>query len=505
MSFLGVDIGTTGCKAVAFDEGGSELSAAYRDYPVSRPKEGWAELNPDEVMSRCLEVIAEASGGAGNDPVTAIGISSQGEAVIPLAANKEVLFPAQVSFDIRAARIADEWSAAFGRRKLYDLTGHTPHPMFSLFKLLWLRHNRPDVWRRAAAFHCFEDLLQLRLGVEPAMSWPMAGRTMLFNVREHTWDSTICDAAGIDPARLPRVLPSGSIAGVIPDDRCRELGVEPGTPVVTGGHDQPCAALGAGALNIGEAMYATGTVECICPVIGSARFSGDMFRGNLCTYDYTLPELYTTVAFSLTGGNILQWFRSEFGTPEEEQAKESGVSAYQLLLDRMPDEPSSLMVLPYFTPTGTPYFDPHASGAILGLKLDSSREEVLRALLEGVAFEMRLNLAILQRSSIDITRLVATGGGARSRKWTQLKADVLGTPVAAVKIGECGCLGVAMLARAAKSGTPITEVANDMRPEFNLVEPVQEHSDFYRDRFATYEKLYPAMCKLGFAGKETSS
>lgn len=491
MSYLGIDIGTTGCKAVAFDEHGRQLASAYREYPVLSPGEGWAELDSSQVCDSCLAVMSEAARACGSDPVRALGVSSQGEAFTPVGSGGEYLASAMVSSDSRAAGIATQWSESFGPEELYRITGHTAHPMFTLFKLIWLRENRPDVWKSAVAFHCFEDLLHRRLGVEPAMSWPLAGRTMLFDVREHRWDPGILAAARISPRLLPRTLASGEVVGEIPAATARALGLAEGAIVVAGGHDQPCGALGAGVIEPGTAVYATGTVECITPAFSTAVMGAELFAGNLCTYDYTIRGMYTTVAFSLTGGNLLKWFRDQIGHPELWRSE--GSDAYGTLIDSMPDEPTGLISLPYFTPSGTPHFDVSTPGAVVGLRLTTTRVEILRALLEGVAFEMRVNLAILADSGIPVNELIAVGGGARSLKWLQLKADVLGKPIKRAAVTEAGCLGAAMLARAAHTGEDVRDLAKKWVRVTDEVRPRPAAADFYDRRFPAYLRLYPAI------------
>lgn len=496
MSWLGLDIGSTGCKAVAFAGSGRELAAAYREYPVLSPREGWAEIDSRRVMRLCCEVVRETAQACGRDRVRGLGISSQGEAFTPVGPRGEILGNAMLSFDTRAAEIAGAWSRAFGRERLYRITGHTAHPMFSLFKLLWLKRHQPRIWARSRRFHCFEDLMHLKLGVEPAMSWPMAGRTMLFDVMKHGWSDRVLRAAGVRRERLPRTLASGSRVGTIPADRARMLGLPAGVVVAAGGHDQTCAALGVGITSPGKAMYATGTTECICPAFSRPRFSGELFRSNLCTYDYTVKGMYTTVAFSLTGGNILKWFRDEWGQREVAEAVRRKVSPYELILETVAPEPTRLMVLPYFTPSGTPYFDTRVAGAILGLRLTTTRAQVLRALLEGVAFEIRLNIEILERSGIRLRELFASGGGARSRAWTQLKADVIGKPITTVPVSETGCLGAAMLARAAVTGASLPALVRRMTRKGKVVRPDPKRAAHYRKRFAAYRELYPALRRL---------
>ena len=501
MSYLGLDVGTSRCKAVLFDADGAQLGMVCREYPVSSPQENWAELDSRQVVEACTSVIREAGASCPTDPVRGIGISSQGEAFTALGARGEFLTNAMVSSDSRAARISSEWSEAFGRMRLYEKTGHTSSPMFTLFKLVWLREAQPQIWANAKAFYCFEDLIQQRLGLDPTISWCLAGRTMLFNVREHAWDTEILDKLGVPVSKLARPIPSGAVAGTIMSSVARELGLRDGVKVVAGGHDQCCGALGAGIASPGRAVYAAGTVDCITPAFSAPVFSPTLFENNLATYDYTAPGMYTTVAYSLTGGNILCWFRDEWGSSVTAEAARTGASPFQLLLAEIGNEPSGLLVLPYWTPSGTPYFDSRVKGAILGLRMTTTRAQVLRALLEGVAFEMRLNVNILERCGIHIEELVAIGGGAQNLAWLQLKADVLGKPISRAAVTEAGCMGVAMLAMAADTGASVVNIAKEWAKISVVVEPQPQNSAYYDNQFGIYLDLYKTLKPL--YGKES--
>jgi len=490
MNYLGIDIGTSGCKAVVFDDTGQQLALASREYDVIFYENGGAELDSEAVIEKCFRVIKECSEQVEPNSIAGLGISSQGEAFTAIGGQNEILCNAMISSDMRSEAYVKSWPEAFGEEKLYNITGHTAHPMFTLFKLLWLKDNKPDIWRKTGKLLCFEDLLQLKLGLDPAIGWPLAGRTMMFDVRKHEWSGEILDAIGLTPAQLAKPLPSGSIAGRIDKKIASELELADNAFVVTGGHDQPCGALGAGVTKPGMAMYATGTVECITPAFSTPVFTGDLQKNNLCTYDHTVNGMYVTVAFSLTGGNILKWFRDEFGQPENAQAEKSGENAYELLLKTAGDKPSGLLVLPYFTPSGTPYFDTKTKGAILGLRLSTSRWELIRALLEGVAFEMRLNMDILEKSGCTIQELRAIGGGAKSKLWSQLKADVTGKKITTLDVTEAGCLGVAMLACSAFTGVSVRELAEKWVKPQSVLYPNKELKKWYDERFGLYKKLY---------------
>ena len=248
MSFLGLDIGTSGCKAVVFNKEGTELASASCEYPIIHLYPDWAELDPEDVINKCFQVIKEVNAKI-THPVVSMSISSQGEAFIPIGNNGQTLGNAMVSSDSRARDIAESWSSSFGIEKIYKITGHTPHPLFSLYKLLWIKQNQPEIWKNARYFLCFEDLFHYKAGLEPKISWPLAGRTMLFDVTKHQWSKEILDATGLSSDKLAIPAASGEITGTIGPDAGRKLGFKNPVTLVAGGHDQTCAALGPGYLN----------------------------------------------------------------------------------------------------------------------------------------------------------------------------------------------------------------------------------------------------------------
>jgi xylulokinase len=482
LSYLGLDIGTGGCKAVVFNTKGKELASAFREYPVLYPRPGWAELNPDEVISKCFEVIAEVNAKTA-DPVASMCISSQGEAFTPIDHEGKILGNAMVSSDSRARDIAADWSNTFGIERIYHITGHTPHPLFTLFKILWIKENQPEVWGNTRYFLCFEDLFHYRVGLEPKISWSMAGRTMLFDVLNHEWSKEILETAEVPANWLAAPVAPGEITGIISLHYGNRLGFKNPVTLVAGGHDQTCAALGAGVIETGMCMYATGTVECFCPILDKPAFSEELQRNNLCCYDYTIKGKYTSVAYSLTGGNILRWMRDELGQSEKAAAASSGQNAYSVLLDAMPSEPTDLLVLPYFSATGTPYFD----------TLTTTKGEITRALLEGVALEMKLNLQLMEKSGMKIDTFIATGGGTRNKSWTQLKADVLNKRIMVRDVGEAGCYGASLLARSAVENIHVESLLQQNITESEFFIPNPKNAESYERIFESYKQLYPAL------------
>lgn len=492
MSFMGVDIGTTGCKVIAFDINGKALSAAYREYPLICSFPGWAELDARIVINSCKDCIAQvASSVKDSDLVTALAVSSQGEAFTVIDDNGEFLCNAMVSFDTRSQKQVTELTEQLGLNNLYQITGHSPHTMFTLFKLAWLRENHPEILDKARNILCFQDMLGFELTGETVIDFSLAARTMMWDVHKRKWSQPILDSIGIEQNVLPRAVQSGQVIGKVKKQLCEQLNLSCDVVVVAGGHDQPCGALGAGVVEPDIAIYATGTVECISPAFNKLLLNDTLRESNLATYPHVVEGLYTTVAFNFTGGNLLRWFRDEFGGEEVRLARENSQDPYELILQQVPSEPTNIMVLPHFVTTGTPHFDSSATGAILGLKLTTSRGEVIRALLEGVTYEMRLNVEILAQAGIEIKQLRAIGGGAKSDIWMQIKSDIIGLPIVSLNINEAACLGAAILAAVGcRSVSSIKDAAKLWVRPSKVFEPFKKNVALYNQRYDIYRNIY---------------
>lgn len=477
MSYLGIDIGSSRVKAVAYAADGTPLATSYRKYGHKIPAPGRMELDGAEVIEAALAVIAECAGMVRRtSPVRALACSSQGEAFTPLDAAGGVLAPAMISGDSRATEDITEFVRRFGGEKLYRITGHTASGMFTLAKLLWLKSHEPEVFRRAARFLCFEDLLCFHLTGRAAIGWPLAGRTMLFDLGDHRWNRELLDELELDESRLAEPMPSGTPVGFVTPEMAAGLNLNTEVLWVTGGHDQVIGALGCGAVEPGTAMYAAGSVECVVPVLRERRLAPELYEANLCTYDFALPGRFASVAYSLTGSNLVDYFLREI------VGGSGGSEEYDQLLSSMPDEPTGLLVLPYFTASGTPWFDAVTPGCLYGWRFDTSRGTLLRGLLEGVALEMRLNFDFLRRGGIEVERLIATGGGFRHRPVVQLHADVLELPISLCEEREAGCRGAAMLAQLGSGG----EITIPAPPVTAVVEPVPARAAVYRGKFARW-------------------
>lgn len=495
MSLMGVDVGTTGVKAVVFDESGRMLASAYEEYPLLFPFPGAAEIDSRLILAASHRVIARAASEVSGDPVSAIGIASQGEAFTPISEDGRFLANVMTSSDSRAAGIVEDWSTSFGAERLYRITGHTPYPMYSLYKMLWLKQNQPQAWEQTRKFLFTQDLVAHSLTGEAVTDCTMAARSMLFDVRSKSWSPEILDAVGLSEEALPRVVQSGGVAGVVKRDVAEELGIPIGATVSVCGHDQPVGALGCGAAAPGKAAYSIGTVECVCPAVGELLLSDELMLANLASYPHTIPNAYTTVAFNMTGGSVLRWVRDNLATEEASDAQRRGEDPYAAIIAAASNEPSNVVLLPHLGPTGTPHFDAAGAGVFFGLKLSTSRGELLRSVLEGITYEMKWNLSILEDAGFHLSELRAIGGGAKSDAWMQIKSDILGLPLTTMKVTEATCMGAAILAASGVGRWEAKDAGECWALPIRTFEPRPEFAAPYEARFAIYKELYLSLGK----------
>ena len=492
MSLLGIDIGTTGCKALIFNLEGKVLSSAYREYPLLYSKEGWIELDPERVWHNTKEAIKSAVEGAKKDKVKALSLSSLGEAVTPLGKKGETLARSIIGFDLRGRESALWWEKRVGKSSLFKITGMPLNNTYTINKILWWKKKRKEVFKKAKKFLCYEDFAIFRLGLPPTIDYSLAARTMAFDIKEKKWSRKILNLSGIDEDLLPEVKPSGEIVGELPSKVARELSLPAGVKVVTGGHDQPAGALGSGIIKEGIAMDATGTVECVTAAFKKPILNQKMLRYNFCCYPHVVKDMFITLAFNFTGGSLLRWYRDVLGKEEVEEAKRKRKDAYEVIINKARKEPSALFVLPHFTTTGTPYFDPYSRGLILGLGLQTTKSDLIKAILEGITWEIKLNLELLSKAGVKISELRAIGGGAKSSLWLQLKADMYGKKLLSLNTSEAACLGVALLAGVAIGEyNSLEEAVRTTIRVRKVFTPDLGRQKEYQERLKTYLKLYP--------------
>ena len=318
--------------------------------------------------------------------------------------------------------------------------------MYTLAKVMWFREKMPDLYRNTSSFMLFGDYITFMLSGKAVIDYSLASRTMALNIVDNKWDSKMLGAAGIDRDLFSTLAPAGTTVGNIRPELADELGINRNALVVTGSHDQVCAAVGSGILEDGMAVNGMGTSECITPFIKSAVTGPKMLESNFGCVPYIMEGTYVTYAFNFTGGSLLKWYRDNFAYQQVMQSKKTGESPYTILDREAFNKPTDIFVLPHFAGTGTPYMDVSAKGAILGLTFDVTPGILYKALMEGVVYEMFYNVECLEQAGIPIKGLRAVGGGAKSDLWLQLKADIMGRKIEKLNIDEAGNLGNIMIA-----------------------------------------------------------
>lgn len=494
MSLMGLDIGTTGTKATVFDEGGRILASAYREYPMDTPRPGWLELNPQRVWENVVQAVKEAATPCAADPVKALAVSCLGEAAIPLDAQGNILDNSIIGFDNRAGRMFDEWIADKDRERIMHITGQPPSQMFTVVKLMWIKQNRPEIYTKLKRFPTFEDFAYIRMGLAPKLDYSMAARTMAFDIHSHQYSDEIAGLCGVDTSVLSEAIPTGGVVGEIGPKASAELGLPVGCLVCAGAHDQPAGALGAGVILPEVAMDATGTVECFAASMEKPVVNKVMLQNNLPCYPHSAGGLYIALAFNFTGGSLFRWVRDELGAEERALAAKEGKDVYEVFTERMSRQPTDLFIVPHFTSTGTPYMDPDPVSAVIGLRLSTTRAELLRAVLEGITYEMKLNLSILESAGVHVKELRAIGGGAKSDFWLQLKADMFGRPVVRLTVTECAALGMAISAGVA-AGTygSVREAVQTLIKPDRVFEPNAKITKIYDEKLDAYRRIYPLL------------
>ena len=488
MSLLGIDVGTSGCKAAVFSQDGQLLSSAYEEYETQRPQPGWAELDTLQVWEKIQRTIHTAVTYPGSGPVNALCVSSLGEAVVPVSANRQILGPSLLNFDSRGAEYLPALRAALPDEYLYQLNGNTLGNHYSLTKLLWLKHHQPDLYHKTYCFLHWSGFVSYMLGAEPALDYSLANRTLMFDLASQDWSDELLELVQLERTKLPRTFPAGTVIGVLAYPMAIKLGLNPGIPIVLGGHDQGCNGVGCGVIEPGQAMYGMGTYICAMPVFNQRPASASMIAQGLSTEHHAMPGQFVSFIYN-QGGALVKWFRDTFAAMERQQNPDM----YPVLMAEMPVEPSCVLALPHFTATGPPHFIADSCGVLIGLHLDTPRGEILKGLLESATFYLRECFEAMPEGII-ISDFRAVGGGSKSDAWLQISADILGKPFIRPRVNEAGALGAAILAG---SGSGVFASIQEGVKVMVILErtftPDAMMQARYDERFEKYKGLWPVM------------
>lgn len=494
MAIAGLDIGTTGCKITVYGNDGKCLGKVHREYEISRVA-GRHELDPETVWLSVCEAIREAS--LRWSDIEAIGVTSFGESFVLLDDDGTVLMPSILYTDSRGDEECALLAERIGAERIASITGTNPHRTYSLPKLMWIREHHSELFARTARILLIQDFIVYRLTGIAQIDHSLASRTMAFDVRRLEWSTEMLTIAGIDASLLSKPVPSGTAAGTVTVECSARLALGAGTIIVSCCHDQVAAAVGAGIFCAGMAIDGTGTVECITPFLDGIPQSPLLREGNYAVVPYVIDGKYVCYAFSFTGGVLLKWYRDNFAKYETENAKDTGVSVYKILTDLVWPEPTGILVLPHFAGAATPHMDGGSRGAIVGLSLEHTGIDIFKAIMEGVTYEMLLNIEIMEEAGIKIEMLRATGGGSSSKTWLQIKADILNRPIVSLGNCEAGTVGSVMLTGVASGAfADLRSAGSLIIHEGETFYPDPARRDVYAGLYQKYKLMYDAIRPL---------
>jgi xylulokinase len=453
---VGLDVGTTGLKAVAIDENGVVLAKAEEEYPLAAPQPGWSEQDPEDWWRAAQRALARLGGEQG-----AIGLSGQMHGLVALDANDEVLRPAILWNDQRTAAECAEIEATVGLERLVALTGNRALTGFTAPKLLWLRRHEPDVYRRISHVLLPKDYVRLRLTGEHAIDAADASGTLLFDVAHRRWSDEVCGALDIPLEWLPPAYESTEIAGA---------------------GDQAAGALGVGIVRPGPLSVVLGTSGVVFAALDS--FAADPL-GRAHVFCHAVPGAWHAMGVMLSAAGSLRWLRDAVGGDYETLTAEAA---------RWPPVTEGLLFAPYLTGERTPHADADVRAAFQGLSLGHDRGALVRAVLEGVAYGLRDSLELLRTLGVEAASARVSGGGARSRLWLEIVASVLGLPLELTAVEEGAAYGAALLAgiRAGVWRDAGEAVATCVHVR-ETIEPDSAWQRVYEEGYRRFRTLYPAL------------
>jgi xylulokinase len=490
--FLGVDLGTSAVKCILVDETGTVKGSYSVEYPLLQPHPGWAEQHPEDWWKATVEAIVKLlkQTSVTGEQVSGIGFSGQMHGSVFLDTEQQVIRPALLWCDQRTAEQCAYIEETVGPEELGRLTGNRALTGFTAPKVIWLRQHEPEHYARVRHLLLPKDYVRLRLTGAFGMDVADASGTLLLDVAHRSWSQTVAEKLSIPLEWLPPLFESGEVAGHLLPEAARLTGLSEGTPVVAGGGDQACGAVGVGVVRQGIASVALGTSGVV--FVHDDEYQVDeAYR--LHSFCHGVPGKWHRMGVMLAAGGSFQWWRNHFAQQELELAQQEGKDVYELLTSLAETAPlgsEGLLFLPYLTGERVPHPDPKARGAFIGLNLRHSKAHLTRAVLEGITFGLRDSLELIKASGVEVTELRVNGGGARSPFWRQLIADIFGIPVVTVNSTDGPAYGAAVMAASGVLQKDITELCDEWIKVVDRVEPNKDIHDRYEVYYQIYRGLY---------------
>jgi xylulokinase len=487
MFWLGVDVGTGGTRALLVDEQGKArhgFTAAHDEMLMEHPL--WAEQRPENWWAAAQlsirGVLAQA--GVGAAEIRGVGLSGQMHGLVLLDESSQVIRPALIWCDQRSQVQVDEINRQVGRESIVAATANPVLTGFTLPKLLWVRDNEPQNFRRAKRILLPKDYLRFQLTGEFASDVSDASGTALFDVAQRRWSERMTSALHLDPQTLPRVFESQEISGYVHQAAAEATGLLAGTPVVAGAGDQAASAIGNGIVNPGPVSCTLGTSGVVFSYLGQPNYDP---AGRVHTFCHAVPEAWHVMGVTQGAGLSLQWFRTQLAPGADYDSLMREASA-------APAGSQGLIWLPYLMGERTPHLDATARGGWIGLTAKHTRADLIRSLIEGVCYSQKDCLHLVETLGGKVESVRISGGGARSPFWRQTLANILGKRVVCLETQEGSAYGAALLALAGTSGvSDIRDISGRAVKEVDAVEPDRDSQAVYAQGYARYRSLYPSL------------
>ncbi len=485
MLFIGIDIGTTSVKLIAIDEEGSIIKTVSREYPLSFPKPLWSEQNPEDWWKQSFEGLKELLEGLNKADVKSISFSGQMHGMVTLDDEDKVVRPAILWNDQRTEKECDFLNHVIGRKNISLYTGNIALTGFTAPKVLWLKENEPENFAKAKKIMLPKDYLAYRLTGVFATDMSDASGTLYLDVKKRRWSQQMLDILDITSEQLPKLYESYDVIGCVKPELADKLGLGHEVKVVIGGGDQAVAAVGGGVVGKGSCSVSLGTSGVV--FTANEDFFVDEYNSlhSFCHAD----GKYHLMGVTLAAAASLKWWVEEINKSEDydgllKEAEEAKID-------------DSLFYLPYLMGERTPHNDPNCRGTFIGMNMTHERKHMTRAVLEGVAFSLRDTFEIMKDMGVNIESISINGGGAKSKLWCQIIADVLNVRVNKLNTNEGPAYGAAILA-AVGDGlfNTVAEACDSFLKVSETIEPKEENAELYDKKYKGFSKIYPAIKEL---------
>ncbi|MBP3372120.1 MAG: hypothetical protein J6L88_06275 [Clostridia bacterium] len=488
MALIGIDVGGTGVKAVAFSTTGEILASTYQEYDMYSDAPGHFEAVPSKIYQSTRKVL-RATAAACPERVDGIGVSSFAESFVCFDKDGNILCNSLMYLDTRGTDLPAKLFEKFPLEEVKAYSGASPRHIHSIFRMMLMNEIWPGVLEKTAKIHFMADFIVSCLGGEHYTDYSLATSSLAFDINKKQWRRDIFEWVGLNPDALPKPLPTGAKIGELSAAAALDLGLPAGIPLVSGGHDHIASSVGAGVYKAGQMMNAIGTVDGFTILTDSAEVGRAANGYDFIYKPHYFQENYAVMTSNLTGGVLLKWFRDHIGKFEKEFWANEGKDFYAEFEKQMAKEPTDLIVLPRFGGAKEAPFGKKAG--ILNMTLSTTNEEIYRAFMEGESFEMFGYFNNFLKSGGRVDSLTAVGGGARCDTYMQIRSDIFNVPVRTVTCDQPGALGDAMMAGiAAGVFANADEAISSIVGIRRVFEPDAKRHEYYMEQYDKYCRIY---------------